>query len=70
MMDKGLKGAGIGFLVGGGLGYVVAACAYGSSDNEDVSNYAFLYGIAFGSFAAIIGGMIGLLIGAALERKR
>ena len=58
-MDKVLKGVGIPFLVGGGLGFLAATCAFGSSNNEDVANYAAFYGIIFGSLAAIIGAIIG-----------
>lgn len=59
--------AGIGFLIGGGLGLLVITVAAGSSDNEDVANYAFLMGIVCSPITAIVGAIIGLVADAVAE---
>ncbi len=68
-MSKIASGGAVGFLVGGGLVFLAVTGAYSQSDNEDVANYAFMYGIMFGPLIALVGGLIGAVIGAVVGRK-
>jgi hypothetical protein len=69
MSNKAGCGAVIGLLVGGGLGFLVVTGAYSESDNKDVANYAFMYGIMFSPLVALVGGLVGAAIGAVVGRK-
>jgi len=67
-------GGAIGFLVGGPLAFTVVTIAYSHSDNVDVANYAWMYGIGFGLlgsiFGAVIGAIIGAVIGAVVDHRK
>ena len=63
-MRKILKGAAIGFLVAGGLGFLVVTGVFSQNRNQDMANYAFLYGILYSPLAALVGGVVGAVIGA------
>ena len=66
-MSKTLKGAAIGFLVAGGLGFAVVTGVLSREHNEDFRNYAPLGGLLASPLWALVGGWIGAVVGAALE---
>jgi ribosomal protein L40E len=67
-MSKTSKGALIGFLVCGGLGFLVATVVFSQFDNVDVANYAWVGGIEYGLLAGTIGAVIGQVIGSVMAK--
>jgi hypothetical protein len=64
-MDKTLKGGIIGFLVGGGLTFVLVWGLFGVSDNTDLAGVA----LSAGGVGGLVGAVIGGVIGAAVDAK-
>jgi hypothetical protein len=66
-MIRTLKGGVIGFPAGAVLEFIVVTGVLSGADNEDVANYSWLYALMLSPAAALVGGMIGTLIGAVMD---
>ena len=66
-MIKVLKGAAIGLLVAGGLGFAVATAVFSHWDYGYVSEYPWMGGVVYGVLGALVGGMIGGIVGAVVD---
>ena len=65
-MSKTLKGGVVGLLAGAALEFVVVTGVLSGADNEDVANYSWLIALMYSPAAALVGGVIGTLVGAVM----
>jgi len=66
-MSKTLKGGVVGLLAGAALEFVVVTGVLSGADNEDVANYSWLIALMYSPAAALVGGVIGTLVGAVMD---
>jgi hypothetical protein len=67
-MRKDLTNAGVGFLVGGGLTFVVVYSLFAGADNDAFTPFALVLGVPAGLVAGVIGALVGVAIGSVEEQ--